>query len=72
MSKASILKTAPLYVVWEISFPALMMEAASPCEVHFFQTIWQEIPENSNLHSQQHDCLGLHKNNFALEFCDSL
>jgi len=26
MSKASILKTAPLYVVWEISFPSLMME----------------------------------------------
>jgi hypothetical protein len=25
MSKASILKTAPLYVVWEISSPALMM-----------------------------------------------
>jgi len=30
LSKASILKTAPLYVVWEISFPALMMEAACP------------------------------------------
>jgi hypothetical protein len=26
MSKASILKTAPLYVVQEISFPPLMME----------------------------------------------
>jgi len=36
MSKASILKTAPLYVVQEISFPSLMMEAASPSEVHFF------------------------------------
>jgi hypothetical protein len=30
MSKASMLKTAPLYLVWEILFPALMMEAASP------------------------------------------
>jgi hypothetical protein len=30
MSKASILKAAPLYLVWEISFPALMMAAASP------------------------------------------
>jgi hypothetical protein len=30
MIKASILKTAPLYVVWEILYPALMMEAASP------------------------------------------
>jgi hypothetical protein len=30
MSKASVLKTAPLYLVWEISFPALMVEGASP------------------------------------------
>jgi len=30
MSKASILKTAPLYLVWEILFPALIIEAASP------------------------------------------
>jgi hypothetical protein len=30
MSKASILKTAPLHMVWEISFLALMIEAASP------------------------------------------
>jgi len=30
MSKASILNTAPLYLFWEVSFCALMMEAASP------------------------------------------
>jgi hypothetical protein len=29
MSKVSVLKTAPLYLVCDISFPALMMEASS-------------------------------------------
>jgi hypothetical protein len=30
MSKASILRTAPLYLIWEVSFPVLMMKAAIP------------------------------------------
>jgi hypothetical protein len=50
MIKASIMKTAPLYLVWEILLPVLMMEAASPGELQFFQTTWHGIPENCNLH----------------------
>jgi len=36
MNKASILKPVTLYVVCEVSYSALMMEAASPWEMHFF------------------------------------
>jgi hypothetical protein len=40
------LKTAPLYLVWQISFPALKMEVVSLGELQLFETTWHAISEN--------------------------